>query len=61
MTLCPIALMMSCERCFVVSFCPLKGVVGDYRRESREGENGESPPEDGEAADEAEADSDGSA
>lgn len=33
MTLCPIALAVGCHRCFAVSFCPLKGVIGDYKKD----------------------------
>ena len=29
MTLCPIALVASCQKCPMVSFCPLKTVIGD--------------------------------
>lgn len=34
MTLCPIALAVGCRRCFAVSCCPLKGVLGDYKKEA---------------------------
>ena len=33
MTLCPIALAVSCKKCPAFSVCPLKGVVGDFRKE----------------------------
>jgi hypothetical protein len=33
MTLCPIALAAGCRKCPVVAVCPLKGVIGDYRKE----------------------------
>lgn len=29
MTLCPIAIVASCQRCPAVSVCPLKTVLGD--------------------------------
>lgn len=29
MTLCPIALVASCQKCPMVSVCPLKTVIGD--------------------------------
>jgi hypothetical protein len=29
MTLCPIAIVASCQRCPVVGVCPLKTVLGD--------------------------------
>ena len=31
MTLCPIALAVSCMKCPAFSMCPLKGVIGDYK------------------------------
>jgi hypothetical protein len=31
MTLCPIALAATCQKCPAVSFCPLKSVLGDYK------------------------------
>lgn len=34
MTLCPIALASGCKNCAIVSMCPLKGVIGDYRKDS---------------------------
>ena len=32
MTLCPIALAVGCKKCPAFSICPLKGVIGDYRK-----------------------------
>jgi hypothetical protein len=32
MTLCPIALVAGCQKCPAFSACPLKGVIGDYRK-----------------------------
>ena len=32
MTLCPIALVATCKKCPAFSICPLKGVIGDYRK-----------------------------
>jgi hypothetical protein len=32
MTLCPIALATGCNKCPAVSVCPLKGVLGDYKK-----------------------------
>jgi hypothetical protein len=39
MTLCPIALMATCKKCPAFNVCPLKGVIGDYKRpeESQKG------------------------
>jgi hypothetical protein len=33
MTLCPIALAVGCKKCPAFTACPLKGVIGDYRKE----------------------------
>lgn len=33
MTLCPIAIVAGCSKCPVVGVCPLKSVIGDYRKE----------------------------
>jgi hypothetical protein len=33
MTLCPIAIAAGCRKCPVFGVCPLKGVIGDYRKE----------------------------
>jgi hypothetical protein len=38
MTLCPIALAATCAKCPAVSVCPLKGVLGDYKKP------GDAPP-----------------
>jgi hypothetical protein len=32
MTLCPIALAAGCNKCPAFSVCPLKGVIGDYKK-----------------------------
>ena len=32
MTLCPIALAVGCQKCPAFSACPLKGVIGDYKK-----------------------------
>ena len=32
MTLCPIALAVGCKKCPMFSACPLKGVIGDYKK-----------------------------
>lgn len=31
MTLCPVALAVTCKKCPVFSFCPAKGIIGDYK------------------------------
>ena len=33
MTLCPIAIAVGCKKCPAFSVCPLKGVIGDYRKQ----------------------------
>jgi hypothetical protein len=35
MTLCPIALAVTCKKCPAFSFCPLKTVIGDYLKEDK--------------------------
>jgi hypothetical protein len=32
MTLCPIAIVAGCNKCPAFTVCPLKGVVGDYKK-----------------------------
>ncbi len=32
MTLCPIAIVASCKKCPIFSVCPLKSVIGDYKK-----------------------------
>jgi hypothetical protein len=34
MTLCPVALAVSCRKCPVFSICPLKTVIGDQKKEA---------------------------
>jgi len=33
MTLCPIAMAVSCKKCPIFAICPVKGVIGDYKKE----------------------------
>ena len=33
MTLCPVAIAVGCMKCPAFSFCPLKGVIGDFKKE----------------------------
>jgi hypothetical protein len=40
MTVCPIAIAVGCRKCPVFAVCPLKSVIGDYRKE----DNGKSAP-----------------
>jgi hypothetical protein len=32
MTLCPIAIAAGCKKCPAFGMCPLKGVIGDYKK-----------------------------
>lgn len=32
MTLCPIALAVGCKKCPAFSICPVKSVIGDYKK-----------------------------
>jgi hypothetical protein len=33
MTLCPVARAVGCRKCFIVSVCPVKSIIGDYKAE----------------------------
>ena len=33
MTVCPIALAVGCRKCPIFAVCPVKSVIGDYRKE----------------------------
>ena len=45
MTLCPIALVVGCTKCPAFSVCPLKSVIGDYKKpeETQAGQQAEKP------------------
>jgi len=32
MTLCPIALLRTCKKCPIFKICPLKSIIGDYKK-----------------------------
>jgi hypothetical protein len=32
MVLCPIALAVGCRKCPIFAFCPVKGIIGDYKK-----------------------------
>jgi len=34
MTLCPIAIVAGCKKCFLFDVCFLKTVIGDYKKEN---------------------------
>ena len=44
MTLCPIALAVGCKKCFAFTVCPLKGVIGDYKKEEETQTKQADPP-----------------
>ena len=33
MTICPIAIAVGCKKCPIYAVCPVKGVIGDYKKE----------------------------
>lgn len=33
MTLCPIAIVVGCKKCPLVKVCPVKEIIGDYKKE----------------------------
>jgi hypothetical protein len=33
MTLCPIAIAVGCQKCPAFSICPVKGVIGDFKKD----------------------------
>lgn len=35
MTLCPVAIAITCNKCPVVNFCPGKSIIGDYKPEQK--------------------------
>ncbi len=39
MTLCPIALAASCKKCPMFSFCPAKGVIGDFNKDEQKSDD----------------------
>jgi hypothetical protein len=36
MTLCPIAIAVGCKKCPAFNICPLKSVIGDYKRQDEQ-------------------------
>jgi len=46
MTLCPIALMATCNKCLAVSVCPLKTIIGDYKPDENAGKETKVAPSD---------------
>jgi hypothetical protein len=45
MTLCPIAIVAGCKKCPAYSVCPLKGVLGDEKKEDAAAKPGASASE----------------
>jgi hypothetical protein len=39
MTLCPIALAVGCQKCLAFTVCPLKSVIGDYKKPETDKKN----------------------
>lgn len=35
MTICPVAIAVSCEKCPAVKVCPAKTIIGDYPKEGK--------------------------
>jgi hypothetical protein len=46
MTLCPIAIAVTCKKCPAFSVCPLKGTLGDYRKEEAPAAASKAKPQD---------------
>ncbi len=36
MTLCPIAIAVTCKKCPIFGICPAKGIIGDYKPDAPE-------------------------
>jgi len=47
MTLCPIAIAAGCKKCPAFRVCPLKGVIGDYKKEEPKPEKHAAKPKSG--------------
>jgi hypothetical protein len=43
-TLCPVALVSGCKSCAIFQMCPLKGVIGDYKKDEDPRTTGGKPP-----------------
>ena len=35
MVLCPVAIAVGCRKCPIFTICPVKGVIGDYKKEAQ--------------------------
>ena len=47
MTICPIALAVGCRKCPIFAVCPVKSVIGDYRKEDDAPSKAKAPPKAG--------------
>ena len=32
MVICPVAIAVGCKKCPIFSVCPVKGIIGDYKK-----------------------------
>jgi hypothetical protein len=44
MTLCPVAIAITCKKCPVVGFCPGKSIIGDYTQDVADEASGKKTP-----------------
>ncbi|MFZ2868688.1 hypothetical protein [Zavarzinia sp.] len=44
MTLCPVAMAVTCKRCPVFSVCPAKGIIGDHKKTPAKPDTETAPP-----------------
>ena len=51
MTLCPVAIAITCNKCPIVSFCPGKSIIGDYKPEEADPPVGNKSPATGKSDD----------
>ena len=35
MILCPTALLIGCKKCPLLAICPVKGIIGDYKKHEK--------------------------
>jgi hypothetical protein len=33
MTICPVAIAVGCKKCPIVAICPVRSVIGDYKKD----------------------------
>jgi hypothetical protein len=39
MVICPVAIAVGCRKCPVFSICPVKSVIGDYKKQEPDARN----------------------